>query len=69
MIILEEIGHFNHKVVIIGPNHMAVNNTLIQVDNHYITTLQLTNGRYATVKVVLTPKYIEDFKIKDEQGD
>ena len=31
LIILEEIGHFNHKVVIIGPNHMAVNNTLIQV--------------------------------------
>lgn len=30
-IILEEIAYFNHKVIVIGPNHMAINNTLIQV--------------------------------------
>lgn len=31
LIMLEEIAYFNHKVVIIGPNHMAINNVLIQV--------------------------------------
>lgn len=30
-IILEEIAYLNHKVIVIGPNHMAINNTLIQV--------------------------------------
>ena len=30
-IILEEIAFFNHKVVVIGPNHMAINNALEQV--------------------------------------
>lgn len=30
-VILEEIAYFNHKVIVIGPNHMAINNTLIQV--------------------------------------
>lgn len=31
IIILEEILYFNHKVIIIGPNHMAINNTLSQI--------------------------------------
>ena len=31
LIILEEIIYFNHKVVVIGPNHMAINNVLAQV--------------------------------------
>lgn len=31
LIILEEIAYFNHKVIVIGPNHMAINNTLTQV--------------------------------------
>ena len=30
VIILEEIAYFNHKVIVIGPNHMAINNTLEQ---------------------------------------
>ena len=30
-IILEEIAYLNHKVIVIGPNHMAINNTLNQV--------------------------------------
>ena len=30
LIILEENLYFNHKVIVIGPNHMAINNTLIQ---------------------------------------
>lgn len=30
-IILEEACFFDHKVIVIGPNHMAINNTLIQV--------------------------------------
>ena len=28
LIILEEILYFEHKVIVIGPNHMAINNTL-----------------------------------------
>ena len=31
LIMLEEITYFNHKVVVIGPNHMAINNALVQV--------------------------------------
>ena len=31
IIVIEEVAFFNHKVVVIGPNHMAVNNTLEQV--------------------------------------
>lgn len=31
VIIVEEVAFFNHKVIVIGPNHMAVNNTLEQV--------------------------------------
>ena len=31
LIMLEEIAYFNHKVVVIGPNHMAINNALGQV--------------------------------------
>lgn len=31
IIILEELLFFNHKVVVTGPNHMAINNTLDQV--------------------------------------
>lgn len=34
-IILEEIFFNNHKVVVIGPNHMAINNTLVQVLKQY----------------------------------
>ena len=30
VIIIEEIAYFNHKVVVVGPNHMAINNTLEQ---------------------------------------
>ena len=30
-IILEEMAYLNHKVIVIGPNHMAINNTLNQV--------------------------------------
>lgn len=30
-IILEELLYFNHKVAVIGPNHMAINNALAQV--------------------------------------
>ena len=30
-IILEEIAYFNRKVIVVGPNHLAINNTLIQV--------------------------------------
>ena len=31
LIILEEIAYFRHKVAVIGPNHMAINNVLGQV--------------------------------------
>ena len=34
-IIMEELVHFKHKVIIIGPNHMAINNTLIQVVKNF----------------------------------
>ncbi len=30
LIILEEVFYFKHKVIVIGPNHMAINNTLEQ---------------------------------------
>ena len=30
-IILEEIAYFDRKVIVVGPNHMAINNTLIQL--------------------------------------
>jgi len=30
VIIIEEIAYFNHKVIVVGPNHMAINNTLEQ---------------------------------------
>jgi superfamily I DNA and/or RNA helicase len=30
LIMLEELAYFKHKVVVIGPNHMAINNTLGQ---------------------------------------
>lgn len=30
-VILEEMAYFRHKVIVIGPNHMAINNTLNQV--------------------------------------
>lgn len=30
-IILEEVAYFNRKVIVIGPNHMAINNALIQL--------------------------------------
>ena len=30
-VILEEIAYLKHKVIVVGPNHMAINNTLIQV--------------------------------------
>lgn len=31
LIMLEEIGYFKHKVIVIGPNHLAINNALDQV--------------------------------------
>lgn len=31
LIMLEEIGYFKHKVIVIGPNHLAINNALVQV--------------------------------------
>ena len=31
VIILEELFHYNHKVAVIGPNHMAINNAMLQV--------------------------------------
>lgn len=31
VIMLEELAYFNHKVVVIGPNHMAINNALEQM--------------------------------------
>lgn len=34
-IIMEELVYLNHKVIIIGPNHMAINNTLIQVVKNF----------------------------------
>lgn len=34
-IIMEELAYLNHKVIIIGPNHMAINNTLIQVVKNF----------------------------------
>ena len=30
IVILEELAYFNHKVVVIGPNHMAINNAIEQ---------------------------------------
>ena len=31
IVILEELAYFKHKVIVIGPNHMAINNTLGQI--------------------------------------
>lgn len=38
VIILEELAYFNHKVAIIGPNHMAINNAMEQVLRLYPST-------------------------------
>lgn len=35
LIILEELYYLNHKVIVIGPNHLAINNTLIQVVKNF----------------------------------
>lgn len=35
IIIMIELAIFNNKVIIIGPNHMAINNTLIQVVKNF----------------------------------
>lgn len=42
-IILEEIAYFNHKVIVIGPNHMAINNTLNQVAKNCTAYIDLLN--------------------------
>lgn len=35
IIIAEEVVYFNHNVIVIGPNHMAINNTLEQLIKFY----------------------------------
>ena len=35
LIIMEELAYLKHKVVVIGPNHLAINNTLIQVIKNF----------------------------------
>lgn len=35
IIIMEELAYLKHKVVVIGPNHLAINNTLIQVIKNF----------------------------------
>lgn len=35
LIVMEELVYFKNKVIIIGPNHMAINNTLIQVVKNF----------------------------------
>lgn len=39
-VILEELLFFNHKVIVIGPNHLAINNALIQVAKACPASLQ-----------------------------
>lgn len=39
-VILEELLYFNHKVIVIGPNHLAINNALIQVAKACPASLQ-----------------------------
>ena len=46
-IILEEVAYFNRKVIVIGPNHMAINNALIQLlKNKCFTTVYKVGQSY-----------------------
>ena len=56
-IILEEIGYFNNRVAIIGPNHLAINNALMQLikiepsySNSCVKVGQPYNGKGLEIK-------------------
>ena len=65
LIILEELAYFKHKVVVIGPNHMAINNTLEQVLKMaptYAAPIIIKVGQYynaPTLKVTVDNTEIE----------
>ena len=62
VIIIEEIAYFNHKVVVVGPNHMAINNTLEQA-------LRLappySQGFFKVGQSYNAPNYIASFEGKE----
>lgn len=56
IIILEEIAYFNHKVIIIGPNHMAINNTLgqlLKLAPPYSSILVKVGQRYNALNMIV----------------
>lgn len=61
-VILEEMAYLNHKVIVIGPNHLAINNTLVQVAKNcpgYV------NGVYKVGQSYNAPNFITSFNGKD----
>lgn len=55
-IILEELAYFKHKVIVIGPNHLAINNALIAtLKSHppYSEALHKVGPKYNSPKCVI----------------
>ena len=68
LIIMEELVYFKNKVLVIGPNHMAINNTLIQVVKNFPFLYpavhkvgQSYNAPNYKISVDNEPKEIKDF--------
>jgi superfamily I DNA and/or RNA helicase len=62
-IILEELAYFKHKVIVIGPNHFAINNALIAtLKSHppYFEVLHKVGPKYYSPKCVI--KYNDEDK-------
>lgn len=67
-IIMEELVYLKHKVIIIGPNHLAINNTLIQVVRNFpfvypavLKVGQIYNAPNYSITLDAQPQEIKDF--------
>lgn len=69
LIMMEEIVYFNHMVVLIGPNHLAINNALGQVLKLYPGMLGSTIkvGQPYNAPDIVISKNGEEFKIDNIQ--
>lgn len=69
-IILEELLLFKHKVIVIGPNHMAINNTLVQVFKMVpkLTNLILKVGQPYNAPDIETEQEGEKYTIRNFWG-
>lgn len=65
-VILEEIAYLNHKVIVIGPNHMAINNTLNQVAKNCPSYLSIV---YKVGQTYNAPQYKVKFNDEELQVD